>query len=507
MKRARDLPIGTRLTLTLLVVSGIALATASAGFIAYDRVSTAAAMERRLAGEAEIVGFNAASAILFRDPESAATTLGALSADLPVASAAIYTAGGDLFAVYQRDPAAARPAPRLAPSPGQSPGQNDVAPTAGNEIEGRLLVVREPIVFEGTRLGTLVIRADLSEREQRLRRYLVIAATVFVVALGVGLLGGLGLSRVITRPLLQLAEVARGVEERGDFTRRAPPLDRGDELGLLVSAFNSMLSGLQQRDRQLRDAQAELEQRLEERTQLYQQAEEANRLKDEFLATLSHELRTPLNAIVGWTALLLQGGLEPEVQARAIATIDRNARAQAKLVEDVLDVSRIVSGKLALKVQRVDLGALAGLAIDSVSHAAVARQITLALHAPPGLPAVNGDPDRLQQVMWNLLSNAIKFTPTGGHVTMTLSFARGQVEMEVRDDGAGIAHEFLPHVFERFRQADASSTRTHGGLGLGLAIVRHLTEMHGGTVRAESAGVGQGAAFTVSLPAAAGTGA
>jgi two-component system, sensor histidine kinase len=493
MRRARDLPIGTRLTLTLLVVSGIALATASAGFIAYDRVSTGEAMVRRLSGEAEIVGFNAASAVLFRDPDSAAITLGALRADLPVVSSAIYTAEGALFATYLRDAAVPRPAERLT----------GVAPPAGHAIEDGRLVVHQPIVFEGTRLGTLVIRCDLSEREQRLRRYLVIAAAVFVGALAVGLLGALGLARAITRPLLQLAEVARGVEERGDFTRRAPVLDRGDELGLLVSAFNSMLSGLQHRDQQLRDAQAELERRLEERTELYRQAEEANRLKDEFLATLSHELRTPLNAIVGWTALLRQGGLEPELQERAVATIDRNTRAQVKLVEDVLDVSRIISGKLTLKVQVVDLRALAGQAIDSVSHAAAARQIQLLLDAPPDLPPVNGDPDRLQQVMWNLLSNAIKFTPPGGHVTMTLSAARGQVEMEVRDDGAGIDHEFLPHVFERFRQADASSTRTHGGLGLGLAIVRHLTEMHGGTVRAESPGPGQGAAFTVSLPAAA----
>ncbi|HET8645406.1 MAG TPA: hybrid sensor histidine kinase/response regulator, partial [Vicinamibacteria bacterium] len=210
---------------------------------------------------------------------------------------------------------------------------------------------------------------------------------------------------------------------------------------------------------------------------------------------------TPLNAIVGWAALMVQGDLEQELTDRAIAAIDRNARAQAKLIEDVLDVSRIVSGKLYLKVQPVDLGSLARVAVDSVSHSALAKKIELDVRVEEGQPDIVADPDRLQQVLWNLLSNAIKFTGEGGHVSVSVSRVDGHARIAVSDDGIGIPAEFVPYVFERFRQADASSTRTHGGLGLGLAIVRHLVEMHGGTVTAESPGPGQGSTFTVILPA------
>ena len=278
MKRLRDQPLGTKLALSILAVSGTALAVASTAFIAYDRVSSDEALVRRLTGEAEIVGFNAATALLFHDPRSAATTLGALRGDLPVTAAAIYTPGGEPFATYQRTASAP------LPPPPQVLG-------AGHEIRDGELWVRQPIVFEGATLGTLAIRCELSERERRLHRYLGIAAAVFLVALCVALVVGLTMQRRITRPLLELADVARAVEERGDFSQRPPPLERGDELGLLVTAFSRMLERLQQRDEQLRQAQAELESRLLERTELHRRAAEANRLKDEFLATLSHELR------------------------------------------------------------------------------------------------------------------------------------------------------------------------------------------------------------------------
>jgi signal transduction histidine kinase len=229
---------------------------------------------------------------------------------------------------------------------------------------------------------------------------------------------------------------------------------------------------------------------------LYREAQQANRTKDEFLATLSHELRTPLNAIVGWTKLLQSGSLDPETARRAVATIDRNATAQTQLIEDILDVSRIVAGKLNLRVGPLDLGAVTEAALDSVRHAAEAKGIRL--HAPPpgtALPGVRGDKDRLQQVVWNLLSNAIKFTPRGGNVWLRLAHADRTAEVEVRDDGQGIRPGFLPHVFERFRQSDSSSTRPHGGLGLGLAIARHLVELHGGTVEVSSEGEGLGSTF------------
>ncbi|HEY7410017.1 MAG TPA: ATP-binding protein [Vicinamibacteria bacterium] len=236
---------------------------------------------------------------------------------------------------------------------------------------------------------------------------------------------------------------------------------------------------------------------------LLREAQEANRLKDEFLATLSHELRTPLNAIVGWTKLLQSGELDEATAAKAVDTIDRNALAQAQLVEDILDVSRIVAGKLTLRVQPTDLAALAEGALDSVRHSAEAKGITV--HASfDRVRGLAGDPDRLRQVVWNLLSNAVKFTPQGGNLWVSVREREGEAEIEVRDDGKGITPEFLPHVFDRFRQADASTTRRHGGLGLGLAIVRHLVELHGGTVSVASPGQDRGAAFTVRLPLPAG---
>jgi nitrogen-specific signal transduction histidine kinase/CheY-like chemotaxis protein len=236
-------------------------------------------------------------------------------------------------------------------------------------------------------------------------------------------------------------------------------------------------------------------------------AEAANRLKDEFLATVSHELRTPLNAILGWAQLLSAEGAGAEDAAQGIETILRNARAQAQLIEDLLDISRVVSGKLRLEARAVDLGAVVQAAVESVALAAEAKGVELVRDVPAAEPAeVWGDPDRLQQVAWNLLSNAIKFTGSGGAIRVCVSRDGRYVRLSVSDSGEGIDPEFLPYAFERFRQADASLTRKHGGLGLGLSIVKSLVEMHGGTVRAESEGAGRGATFTVILPLRSGAG-
>ena len=233
---------------------------------------------------------------------------------------------------------------------------------------------------------------------------------------------------------------------------------------------------------------------------LYRQAQEANRMKDEFLATLSHELRTPMNAIMGWAQLLREGKLDAATTARAVQTIDRNARVQTQLISDILDVSRIVSGKLRLDVRPVELVRAVEAALDTIRPAAEARDIDVQTALDAGAGLVSGDADRLQQVVWNLLSNAIKFTPSGGRVHVRLVRIEPHVQLTVQDSGIGIDRDFLPHVFERFRQGDSSSTRPHGGLGLGLALVRDLVELHGGTVQASSAGRDQGATFTVKLP-------
>ncbi|HET9479190.1 MAG TPA: ATP-binding protein [Pyrinomonadaceae bacterium] len=230
------------------------------------------------------------------------------------------------------------------------------------------------------------------------------------------------------------------------------------------------------------------------------EAEAANRIKDEFLATLSHELRTPLTSLLGWSSVLREARRDERVLVQGLEAIDRNARVQAQLIDDLLDVSRIVSGKLNLDVRPLDIASVTRAAINVVQPAAHAKGITLDYWAQPGLGAISADSARLQQIIWNLLSNAVKFTPHGGKINVRVACDGSHAKVTVSDTGQGIDSEFLPRVFDRFRQADSSTTRSFGGLGLGLAIVRHLVELHGGTVSAESEGVGKGATFSASFP-------
>ena len=242
------------------------------------------------------------------------------------------------------------------------------------------------------------------------------------------------------------------------------------------------------------------EQLLEETREARARAEEASQAKDEFLATVSHELRTPLNAISGWVQLLLGGMLAPEKVNHAHETIARNARAQTQLINDLLDASRIITGKLRLELEPVHLVDVLEMAIEALRPTADAREIQLLPTLDPGAGPILGDASRLQQVVWNLLANAVKFTPRGGSVRIGLRRDQSFVELSVEDTGQGIKPAFIPHVFERFRQADSSSDRRHGGLGIGLAIARHITELHGGTIAVMSEGEGRGAKFTVRLP-------
>jgi PAS domain S-box-containing protein len=237
-----------------------------------------------------------------------------------------------------------------------------------------------------------------------------------------------------------------------------------------------------------------------ENAKAYQQLRGANQLKDEFLATLSHELRTPLNAVVGYTGMLKSGAIPPEKMAHAFDVIDRNARSLTTIVEDVLDVSRIVSGKTRLEVQPIDIRKVVRDAVATVVPAAEAKGVRLEIDIDSAADPVSGDPNRLQQVLWNLLSNAVKFTPRGGRVMVRVDSVESSAEITVSDTGIGIPAHFLPHIFERFRQAEGGTSRRHGGLGLGLAIARHLVEMHGGTIQAESDGEGKGSTFRVRLP-------
>ncbi|HKI02399.1 MAG TPA: ATP-binding protein [Thermoanaerobaculia bacterium] len=285
---------------------------------------------------------------------------------------------------------------------------------------------------------------------------------------------------VVSRSGEVLGGLFFGHSETGIFTEREERILGGIATQAAVAIDNVNLY------RQMREAREE--------------AEAANRSKDEFLATVSHELRTPLNAILGWGQLLLSDGNDPEKGRRGLETIVRNARLQGQLIDDLLDVSRIISGQMRLDVRPLELVPVIDAAIEAVRPAAEARQIRLRRVLDPLAGPVAGDPARLQQVVWNLLSNAVKFTPKGGRMEVRLERVNSHVEIIVADNGAGISPDFLPQVFERFRQRDASTTRRHSGLGLGLAIVRHLVELHGGGVRVQSPGEGQGSTFVVTLP-------
>ncbi len=295
----------------------------------------------------------------------------------------------------------------------------------------------------------------------------------------------------------------------GDYSGEAVCRTKsGEERNIELSVF-TMRSGLGEplcyvsikRDITTRKStEKELEKVLVRERSARADAEKANRLKDEFLATLSHELRTPLNAVIGWSRILKAGHLDDESSAHAIDVIERNAWAQKQIIEDILDVSRVITGKLQLHLVAVDLVAVVNAALDAVKPALEAKHIRVDTHYQQGLRIIAGDVDRLQQVVWNLLSNASKFTPVGGVISVRVTQNNATVEIEVSDTGPGINPEFLPHVFERFRQADGSTTRTHGGLGLGLAIVRHLVELHGGVISAENRTQESGAVFTVRLP-------
>ncbi|HEY6229979.1 MAG TPA: PAS domain S-box protein [Pyrinomonadaceae bacterium] len=305
------------------------------------------------------------------------------------------------------------------------------------------------------------------------------------IALREGLRGAFGFPVLIGQEVWGVMEF---------FSREIKAAD--DELMKLANGIGGQIGQFTQRKR----AEAERAELLQRERAARAEAEKANRLKDEFLATLSHELRTPLNAVIGWSRMLNSGRLDRESSKHALEVIERNAWMQKQIIEDILDVSRVITGKLQLNRSPIDLVAVVDAALDAVRPAMEAKEIKIETIIAANLRMISGDADRLQQVVWNVLSNAAKFTPAGGSVEISVNQTETHVIIQVADSGPGIDPEFLPHVFERFRQGDGSTTRTHGGLGLGLAIVRHLVELHGGTITVENRTPDPGATFTIRLP-------
>ena len=463
--------IRQKLAALLMITSSAVLVLASIAYVTWDYVRFRRDMATGLNAQAELVLDNAAAALTFDDVATARESLEMLSINPQVRLACLYRSDRSLFTEVRFDD-----------SSQEGPCPSVVSP-ASQFTRDRLFVTAQ--LTRGRDTGGLIFLAsDLRPLAVRLQTQGAAVTVIVLVGLLLSFLLSSLLQRIVARPIASLAGTAQAIADRGDYSLRATAASR-DEIGVLVNTFNRMLDEIEASERARADA--------------LDRAQEANRLKDEFLATLSHELRTPLNAIVGWVHLLRSDRLPEEERRHALDRIDRNAHAQAKLVQDLLDVSRITTGKLNLDIREMDLANVVVNAIDACRPAADARQVGIVTQFTGTFPTA-GDPDRLQQVVWNLLSNAVRFTPIGGRVLISIARTDGFDILRVRDTGAGIEAQFVPFVFEPFRQADAASTRAHGGLGIGLTIVRRLTEMHGGTVMAASDGPGLGATFTVTLP-------
>jgi signal transduction histidine kinase len=488
----RRLPIRHKLVAMIMITATAVLLLASAGYMVADYYRARRDLQRDLHAQALLVLENSRAPLMFLNEEEAQEAIESLRANPNVRTACLYDGSGALYAQFLGRSGATACA--ATPEP------------PGVRFDNNRLILSAGLDSDGKRLGTLLIRSDIELLRERFRFQAFIVIALLLVALAVALAMSARLQVVVSHPVTSLARTATEVSSRGDYSLRAERTTE-DELGVLVDAFNRMLERIQVREAELSTTNEELRREIverrraeQERAELLVREREANRLKDEFLATLSHELRTPLNAILGWTKLLRTNVVPPAGVDRALEKVQRNAEVQSRLVEDLLEVSRITTGKLRLDVRPFDLVTLANTAIDSIRPTAEARGVAIERRFDSFTLPTAGDPDRLQQVIWNLLSNAVKFTPAGGIVTLALRREGEHDELIVSDTGIGIDPVFLPNVFDTFRQADASSTRAHGGLGLGLSIVRHLVEMHGGQVAAASEGAGTGATFTVRLP-------
>ena len=483
------LSIHRKLVAMALAIATVAMTVAVGGLVVIDLLRFRADAEAETEALTSVLIENASAAVIFDDPQVGYDTLASLSSHRTMRLACLYLADGTLFSGFARE--------------GLSCPDRYTTPVDG----WRTLNVVEPVRSRGEVIARLVLQRDMSGSMPRVFTTVGLGLMMLVLATAVALLLANRLQRTVSRPIAALARAARDVGRNGEYALpaiAAPP----DEVGELVTSFTAMVTRVREANTTLTEANEALRREVEERMRVQAEREDllvrerrASQLKDEFLATVSHELRTPLNAILGWSHVLTNASPTPATLTRALDSIARNAKAQARLIEDLIDISRIVAGKVHLKMSDVDLRMLIDASADIMRPIAAAKQVTLTLDLADGPCVIQGDDERVQQVLWNVLTNAIKFTPEGGEVTLTLLRGAGSFIVSVRDTGVGINPDLLPFIFERFRQADGSMTREYGGLGLGLAISKELTELHGGTIAAASDGHGRGAEFTITLPA------
>jgi signal transduction histidine kinase/CheY-like chemotaxis protein len=476
------LSVHRKLVAVALTVSTVALLVALMGLTLFDvwRYRTRAAEDA--ATLASMIAETSAAAVTFLDDGAAAETLSTVRIRSEVRRACIFLPDGELLAAYARGPQ-----PTCAS-----------APPVANDFFG--VGARVPIVRNGRTWGSVYVERDLSGLAGRIGMTASVAALMLLLSGALALFLAGRLTRGISGPISRLAVEARRVGQDLDFSFpeiQAPP----DEVGDLVRAFRTMIARVHETNTGLRHEIEERRKVEAEREDLLEREREASRKKDEFVATVSHELRTPLGAILAWTQILEAGPPDERTLSKAVSTIARSAEAQARVIEDLVDVSRIASGKLHLQWGDVDLRTSIDAAVEVVRPAAAEKNVRIRVDEPDHDCPMKGDDDRLRQVFGNLLANAVKFSDEGGTVSVAVEDLGTSYEVTVRDEGVGIAADVLPYVFDRYRQADSSTTRRFGGLGLGLAIVKEVTELHGGSAAVESEGEGRGATFRVRLPA------
>jgi signal transduction histidine kinase/ActR/RegA family two-component response regulator len=482
MRRWFDaLPVPRKLMVMAIAVSAMALLTVGTGLLIVDVWRYRTSAEDDVATLARIIAENTAAAVGFGDVGAAQDTLSTVRVRTAVTRACLYLPDGRLFTSYERS-------------------VEEMCPPTNPQVRTfSRFSASAPIVRNGRTWGSVYVERDLRDVWWRVLVTAATSAPFLALAVLLAIAVAQRFTRTISEPIAALAEAARQVGREPDYTVPTIATPQ-DEVGELVHAFRAMVA-------RVKDANQGLLREIDERKKVEAHREtllvrerEASRLKDEFLAAVSHELRTPLNAIFGWAQLLSTSTLDEPTTAKAVASIVRNAHAQARVIEDLVDVSRIVTGKLLLRLQPVDLRVPIEAAVEVARPSALAKGLHLDVQLTGDRCVVSGDRDRLQQIVWNLLSNAVKFTPKDGRVTIAARASDGVCSIEVRDSGLGLSPEFLPFAFDRFRQADGSTTREFGGLGLGLSIVKDLAELHGGSVHATSEGPGRGSVYTVRLP-------
>jgi signal transduction histidine kinase/CheY-like chemotaxis protein len=478
--------IGRKLTRLVLATTFAALFVAAVALVIYEARTYREMWVADLTTQAEILARSSAPALAFEDPKSAAANLALLQAREPVEVAAIFRPNGALFALYSR--------------PGTE-GRLPVLPAwRGYRIEdGRLVLVR-PIIENREGLGFVYLSARY-ELATRIRDYLLILGAVMLASLVVALSLSSRLKRTVTSPIIALTDATRKVMDDRDFSARVAKTT-DDEVGVLVDAFNAMLVEVGERSAAVEASNRSLQAETDEPRAAEAALRDADKRKDEFLATLAHELRNPLAPMVNAVAILRRAELDPQVTERALAMMERQLAQMVRLVDDLLDVARVTTGKLTVRRQSTELATVVRSAVETVRPLIDARRHELSVTLPDEPVFLNADATRLAQVFSNLLNNAAKYTEDGGRIALTASVEAGWLAVEVKDNGIGIAPETLPRIFEMFGQVDQSIERKQSGLGVGLTLARRLIELHGGSIEVRSAGLGRGTTFSVRLPLA-----